>query len=272
MGEKLVRRKGLICAWILIAAVACAPQNATSRPGVPKIPATVVTIQTTLQPQNKTWQNSIIIAGGRARSDDEADRWRLFDLHNARVTFVDDVGRTYAIQPVDRLIAERRLAADGPLPAGVPRAEVIRTGAKRTIAGVEATQLLIRMGGYQRELWIGDPPSVPPNFFATWFATRPVNEKYEPMMRDVDEALMTVNGFPLADHSELDFGKQKMIVDRTVVSVQQRDVDESLLIVKGGYRNLTTPAASPPPASSPLHGQSTRAAEWQFSVTGRKNP
>ncbi len=255
-----------------MATVACAPQNTTSQPATPKIPATVVTIRTTLQPQNETYENSIVIAGGRARSTDEADRWRLFDLRNERVTFVDDIGRTYATQPVDRFIAERRKAAGGILAAGVPRAQVLRTGAKRVIDGVEATQLLIRMGGYQRELWIGDPPSVPPNLYAAWFVTRPVNDKYEPMMRDADEALMTMRGFPLADHSELDFGKNKMIVDRAVVSIQQRDVDRSLLNVNAGYRDITEPGASPPPASSLPRGRSIPATESQPSARGRKSP
>lgn len=272
MGQKLVRRKGLTRAWALIAVAACAPQkNAIERLPEPQVPATVLTIETKLQPQNKTFQHSIIIVGGHARSEDEVDRWRLFDLDHDQVTFVDDGRRTYETQPVSRAIAERRDAAAGPLPAGVPRAQVISTGASRVINGVQASQLLIRLGGYQRELWIGNPRSVPPNLFPTWFATRPVDSKYEPMMRDADEALMNLRGFPLLDHAELPFGNSKLVVDRNVVKIEQRNVQQSLLTVNRAYRELTAPAVSPPPVSSPPRGRSTPATGSQSSATSRKN-
>ena len=45
-------------------------------------------------------------------------------------------------------------------------------------------------------------------------------------MTRVDEALMNVSGFPLADHAELPFGNKKMIVDAQVVKIEQRDVPQ----------------------------------------------
>lgn len=232
----------------------------------------VLTIQTTLQPQNKTFQHSIVIGAGRARSEDEVDRWRLFDLDRGQVTFVDDSRRTYETRSVSEAIAERREAAKAPLPEGVPRAEVVSTGAKRVINGIEATQLVIRIGGYQRELWIGSPQSVPPNLFATWFATRPLDPKYEPMMRDADEALMTMRGFPMLDHAELPYGSSKLIVDRNVIRIERRNVQPSLLNVSRTYRAITAPGASPPPASSPPRGRSTPEEGSRSSATGRKSP
>jgi len=41
---------------------------------------TVVTIQTTIQPANKTYTHTLVIANDRARSSDEVDEWRLFDF------------------------------------------------------------------------------------------------------------------------------------------------------------------------------------------------
>ena len=262
----------MICAWALIAAVACAPRKNPLAVAEPRISAVVLTIETKLQPQNKTFQHSIIIAGGRARSEDEVDRWRLFDLEHGQVTFVDDSRKTYRTEPVSLAIAERRDAAKDPLPDGAPRVQVISTGARRVIDGVEASQLVIRLGGYVRELWIGNPRSVPPNLFATWFATRPLNSKYEAIMRDADEALMNMRGFPMVDHAELSYGNSKLVVDRSVVKIEQRDVKKSLLNVSAAYRDVTAPAASPPPASSRPPGRNTPAAGSPASATGQKNP
>lgn len=274
MGQKLVRRKGLTCALAWMTAAACAPRNVPARggPSEPQVAATVLTIETRLQPQDKIFRHSIVIAGGRARSEDEADRWRLFDLERNQVTFVDDVDRTFRTELADPLIVQRLAATEGPLPDGVPRAEVVYTGAKRVINGVEATQMLIRAGGYQRELWIGSPASVPANLFALMFGTRPAESKYEPMMRDADQALLGMQGFPLADHAELSYGDEKLVVDRNVVKIEQRNVPRSLLNVRAGYRELTEPAASPPPASSLPRGRSTPGAEWRSSATDQKNP
>lgn len=273
MGQKLVRRKRLTWALIAVAA-SCAPAKVPvgPAPAEPQVQAVVLTIQTTLQPQNKTFQHSIIIANGRARSEDEVDRWRLFDLQNGQVTFVDDVARTFRTDPASKLIDQRREAAREPLPAGVPRAEVVSTGAKRVMNGVEATQLLLHAGGYQRELWIGSPPSVPPDLFALLFGTQPPDARYEPMMRDADETLLATRGFPLADHAELPYGNSKLIVDRNVVKIEQRNVKQSLLNVDPAYRNLTEPDASHPPASSPLHDRNTPEAGSRSSSTGQRNP
>ena len=57
--------------------------------------ATVVTIRTTLQPANKNFTHSLMIANNLARSGDEVDAWRLFDLKKKQVTFVDDIAKTY---------------------------------------------------------------------------------------------------------------------------------------------------------------------------------
>src|SRR5262249_1304850 len=72
VGQKLVRSKRLIA---IVALVACSkpiaklPQRAISAALEPTVPATVITIQTSLQPQNRTVTHSIVIADNRARSD-----------------------------------------------------------------------------------------------------------------------------------------------------------------------------------------------------------
>src|SRR5713226_4474381 len=200
--------------------------------------ATVVTIQTVLLPQNKTFLHSIVIAEGRARSSDEVDRWRLFDIEQNRVTVVDDVAKTYYTMPLGApaLAGEDRL-----------KPEVQSAGAKRIIQGVETTQYLVRLGGYQRELWIGSPPAIPPTLFG--------------MLNASNDGLSKLRGFPMVDHAELPYGNAKMVVDRIVIKIEQRNVPQSSMNIPGDYKEITAPAGRRPPASSPPAGQNTRAAE-----------
>jgi len=218
-----------------------APVKAVIRAVEPKIQATVVTIQTTLQPQNKILSNSIVIGNGRARSDDEVDHWRLFDLEQNRVTYVNDLTRTYYT------VAAKKVEDSGPPLSGQPGAAVVHTDAKRVLQGVEATQYLMRLGAYQRELWIGNPPSIPDQLYG--------------LMNPSDDELSKVRGFPLVDHAELPYGKSKLVVDRTVVKIENRDVPESLLNVTRDYKEVRAPGARRPPASSPPPDRNTPAAE-----------
>ena len=231
MGQKLVRSKGLVA---LIAVVACSkpiarlPQRAINLALEPTVPATVITIRTNLQPQNRSIAHSIVIANGHARSDNELDRWRLFNLDDNTITYVDDIAKTYYTLP-----------ASGAPP---PRAALAATGAKRVLQGVQSSQFVMRVGAYQRELWIGAPASVPGQLFGM-----------------MNAEFATIRGFPLIDHAELPYGKSKMIVDNSVVKIEQKNVPLSLLNVRSEYKRVTAPGASRPPASSPQRGRNTPA-------------
>jgi len=221
---------------------------------VRKTRATVVTIRTTIQPGNKAYEHTIVIANGRARSGDELDRWRLFDFANERVTFVDDVNKTFRTVPMATLVHDRLAAIDDKLPDTIPRAQFVATNAAKSIAGVNAKQSVIRLGGYVHELWIGAHPSIPPQLFPMMIASRAPSSPYEPVMKSVDRALMDVKGFPLAEHSELPYGNKKMVVDKSVVAIDQREVPDWWLNVSRDYKDVapkpvTAPAASPRSAS-----------------------
>ncbi|MDQ6803294.1 MAG: hypothetical protein M3041_21035 [Acidobacteriota bacterium] len=230
MGKELVRSKGVILCVLL--AATCKPVRVVEKKiiaGVePQMAATVITVQTSLQPQRRIFRHSIVIANGHARSSDEIDRWRLFDLEQNRVTYVNDVEKTYYSVPFK--------ASDG--------AQFTTTGAKRPILGVEAAQYVIRLGGFQRELWIGAPPQIPPKLFG---------------MIDADFAKLP--GFPMLDHAELPYGKTKMILDRSVLKIEQRLVPQSSLNIPADYKEITAPGARRPPASSPPPDRNTPAAE-----------
>ena len=63
-----------------------------------------------------------------------------------------------------------------------------------------------------------------------------------PMMREVDEALLNVRGFPLADRAEVPVAKNTLIVDRAVTSNAQRDVPQAVVSIPSGYRDVTPKA------------------------------
>lgn len=215
------------------------PAAAGAAPRGPQLRATVVTIKTTIEPGNKTLTHTLVIANGRARSGDELDQWRLFDLDHDRVTFVDDIGKTYRTLSMSTLVHDRLGALNDTLPPLLPRAQFETTKSVKPIAGVNATESIVKLGGYTHEIWIGTHPAIPPKLFAMMIASRPPSSPAEPVMKSVDEALMKMSGFPLAEHSELPYGNKKMVVDKEVVSVEQRDVPEWWLNVRGDYKDVT---------------------------------
>lgn len=204
----------------------------------PTVRATVVTIQTTIQPANKTYSHEIVIANHRARSTDEVDQWRLFDFAQKQVTYVDDIAHTVRVQSFADAIASRRAAVARPVPDGMPRAQFAVTNAQKTLQGVATKQSVIRLGAYQRELWIGSHPLIPRGLFAMLQASEPASSPLAGITRAADEALLEVQGFPLVDHAELPYENKKLIVDNTVVRIEQRDVPLGLLTASGKYSEV----------------------------------
>jgi len=218
---------------------------APNAPGEPQIAATVVTIQTSVQPGSRVLSHTLVIANDRARSGDEVDTWRLFDLKADRVTYVDDVQKSYRSESVQAASQRRRASWSQPLPPGMPRAQWMATANQRTIAGVPAKQSIVRIGKYQRDLWLGTPPAIPPQLFAMMSATASDASPLAGVGRAADEALLSVRGFPLADHAELAYSsdpKQKLVIDRTVVKIEQRNVPQSWLAIRSDYRDVTPKA------------------------------
>jgi hypothetical protein len=233
--------------------ISCAPPARQFAPSSnePKIHATVVTIQTSIQPANKTYTHSLFIANGLARSGDEVDEWRLFDFAKKRVTFVDDLTGTYRYQPFDDVVTSHRAGMARSVPDGMPRAQFSVTGAQKTLQGVAARQSIIRLGAYQRDLWIASHPLIPEGLFAMLQASEPLSSPLAGIMRTADEALLQVKGFPIADHAELPYENQKLVVDNTIVKIEQRDVPASWLNVRADYReqNPVAGGAGKPPRS-----------------------
>jgi hypothetical protein len=238
----------------------------------PQVRATVVTLQTTIQPLNKTFIHVLTIAGGRARSSQEIDSWRLIDLNRNSVTFVDDITKTYRSESFASLFASRRAAMLEALPDGTPHAKVVATGAMRTIHGLTASQLAVRLGAYQRDLWIANHPALPPQLFTIMTLTQPVDTPLAPAMKALDDALLNLRGFAWEDHAELPYGNTRMIVDTMVLKIEQRDVPQSWLNVSANYRDVTVRAARPRSVSSLPLGQTIQGVESRLFGTGQKTP
>ena len=256
---------------------ACGPTPPADRPAVrglavPKANAAVVTIRTTVQPADRTTNHTLLIGQSKARSTDEAETWRLYDFNARTVTFVNDLDRSYRTESADALIARRRAALRRPTDREMPSAQFQATGAQRLILNVPATQSVIRLGGYQRELWFASHPMIPDGLFALMHASAEPATRLGTIVAEADEALLSARGFPFLDRAEMPYGKSNMIAERTVVSVQRRDIAASLLEIPQGYREIKEPAERRPPASSPPPGRTAPAAGSPPSETTRTTP
>lgn len=203
----------------------------------PQTSATVVTIRTTFQPENKSTTSTIVIGEDAARATDEIGTWRLFDFKQNRVAFVDDFAKTYRYETLQALMQRRSVAAEQPIGEKVPHAQYAETTVRRPVLGVEATQTIVKLGGYQRELWFGTHPLIPDQLFALMLASRTPTADAA-MAKKVDEALLAARGFPLLEHAELPFAKTKIVIDRDVVSVARRNVPVAVLHIPRDYRQL----------------------------------
>ena len=112
----------------------------------PQIRATVVSIRTTVEPDKKTYQHTLVIAGNRARNTGEHDVWRLYDLKADTVTFVDDVAKTIRTEPLRELVGKRRTTNATALPAHFRPVLIARGGQEKPLHGATAHQVVIGSG------------------------------------------------------------------------------------------------------------------------------
>ena len=239
---------------LLVVLSNCSRQNAAPEPvsHEPQVRATVLTIRTITHPSNKTYLHWLVIAADRARLGNEVDQWRLFDFQKQTVTFVDDLQKTYRTEPIATVIEAYRRAANADLPDGFPQAHFVTTGQRREINGVTASQSIIRMGGYQRELWIASTSEVPAELFSMVVASEPLRSGLSGTMREVAEPLLKIRGFPLLDRAQLRYGSANMDIVREVVKIEQKDVPASWINVDSDYRQVVHRPSAPADSAAPL--------------------
>ncbi|HEX2835941.1 MAG TPA: hypothetical protein VHW00_23245 [Thermoanaerobaculia bacterium] len=234
-----MQRLGIL---LIAVCIACKPASQQStKPAAaagPAVRATVITVRTTLQPQKRTIEQSIVVAGDLARDTTERDTWRLYDTKAQTVTFIDDVDRTIRTESFANLRRQRSVTMAAQVAAFHPR-PVLKRGETKAMQGATARQWVITAGAYKRELWMAEHPSIPRGLFAMMQASERVSSPLAPIMREVEAALLDEKGFPLLDRSEIPLGSAPAIVERTVVAIAQKDVPQSLVTVPKGYRDRT---------------------------------
>jgi hypothetical protein len=236
----MIRRLAAALA-LTLACAACNRETAkSSAPAAgPTVRATVITLRTTIEPGKRSLLHTIVVAGDRARSTAEHDTWRLFDTKARTVTIVDEIDRTIRTEALESIEKKREAAMKSELPAGYPAVTIHITDERRPILGVTARKSVIESGGYRRELWLGEHAAIPEGLFAMMQSAEVPSSPLAPMMRRVDEVLREVKGFPLVDHSEVPYGDKKIVVDRSVLSVTQRDVPQTMLAIPAQYRDVS---------------------------------
>ena len=201
--------------------------------------ATVITLRTTVEPEKKTYDQSVVIAGDRARHTGEHDRWRLYDVKANTVTFVDDVEKTIRTEPMSAIASRRRATNAAALPPHFQPATIARRDESKPMHGATARPVVIASGGYRRELWLAEHPAIPRGLFAMMHASDNPSSPLAPMMRAVDQALLAERGFPLADRTEVPVGNGRLVIDRTVTGIAQREVPQSLFAIPRDYEDVT---------------------------------
>lgn len=250
-----------------------APLAPAAEAGGPQVRATVVTIRTTSEPYGRSTTHAVVIGESVARSTEEGGLWRLYDFRRDRVSFIDDAERTYRTIPLASLVEERREILSADVRPEMPHATWASSGAERTIGDLTARQSVIRLGRYQRELWLATHSRIPPNLFAMMVASNRPDSAMAPLTREIDEALLAVRAFPFIDRTELPFGRDgKIVIDRVVLSVEQKEVPESLLVIPRSYEEIKAPAARPRRASSLPPRRSTPAEGSPPSATNQTTP
>lgn len=220
----------------------------------------------------------VVLADEKMRIGDEADRWRLFDLRDDSVTFVDDIAKSYRTVSGVELRKAAVASSQTALPGPVSPATIVPGTEQRTIAGYEARPLFIQLGDYCRELWISDQMPVPKGFLALAFASELSEGPYAGVMRKVTPQLLAQQGFVVLDRSSVPAGTRILLIETSLVRVEEGSIPAVWLSIPPGYTNLDAPAAVKESPSrrqrvlSRVRGRSTREAESRSSAKDQKAP
>ena len=111
----------------------------------PKIPGQVLIIRTVI-PGERSFLYYIGVSGGKVRLGSETDQWRLIDVRNRTVTFVDETRKTFRTEQLSSLMEKRRQAAARRAPDFLRDAELEPIRESRPFGGDPATGYRITMG------------------------------------------------------------------------------------------------------------------------------
>jgi hypothetical protein len=229
----------------IIAGCSDAPAAAPSpepRLSGPTVEAKVLTIRESHHPPTRAFLSPIVVWGAKVRIGTDLDNWRLFDLQEQTVTWVDEIAGTYRVVRAEDLVNRRQRQLRAAVPGGIPLLEGGPTGRTVEVEGIAAEQWLMKLGGYEREIWLTSEPLVGEGFLRMWLASEPVNEAYAGVLRDVEGALMREDGFPVYERSAFAWEGGAMVSRRRLVSIRTRQVPAALFEIPADYRDVTPPA------------------------------
>lgn len=231
----MVRREIVIAAALLLAS--CRPGDPTSGIEAPieRIEGRIVTILSQIPEENRTLTYEVYEAGGLVRSTDELDRWRLLDVPNRRVTFVDEVAKTRRVMTLEQLRERKERLAQGPVPDWYPHATFARTGESKEIAGVTADQYVIQAGGFRREMWVSREPLLGDSYMALRFGSEDPGGPAPAALAKIQLELMKLEGFPLEDQLSLPMGEDVWGVQRRTQSIARGEIVRTMFEIPEEY-------------------------------------
>jgi hypothetical protein len=229
------------------------PQRAEERSASPggRIDARVLTIQTVTSPEERQAAREVLVAGNHVRLTDEQDRWRLFDLEQPSVSIIDEIAQTYQVHTLAELLERKRELARGEVPPNFPAVNVVSTGRTMEIGGITAQEHLVTMGSFRRELWLSSEPLIDSDFFRLLIATEPIGGNYPAAMARAHLRLVELEGFPVLDRIVTTYGQKSLSIERRLSSIEQRQVDRSLLTLPADFQNVTPPDEVRAPVAGP---------------------
>jgi hypothetical protein len=214
-------------------------EPAGPRPAARRVPATVLTIRTTVVPGDRAYLHKVIVAGTTARIGNEVDRWRLFDIEARTVTTVDEIARTYRTDAWAELLRDRRRLLATPMPPHVPLARFERGDERQVVAGVRAVQRRLVIGDYLREIWFSEDPTAADRLHPLIVVTDPIGQQYAGVMRIAFDQLIAENGFPMVDRSTMRLDGEESIVEKRVIRIEQTTVPAVWVELPPAFTDLT---------------------------------
>jgi hypothetical protein len=239
---------------------AVAPDQARE-PREAEVEATVYSFRVRVAPEGRETIERFAIHAGRLRLPGERLRWRLIDLREHTVTFVDELAKTVERKSFEEVLTELRAASARD--EGVPVARVVPGGEERQLHGQRVDLYVMTLGsGYVRRLWITREPFIHEDVFLVLLATNPPSNRNLPALRELIDLIDRIDGYPLLDQSEMTLGGVEHTIERSLIAVADQSVPAAWFELPGWAETSPTESvADRQRDASALPGRSTRAAE-----------
>jgi hypothetical protein len=253
-----------LLAVILLCVAGCEEVVAPEEVRVPNgagVEAKVYSFRVRVEPQGRDTIDRIAVHSQRLRLPGERLRWRLVDLQEHTVTFVDEIARTVERRSFAEILDDLRESATRD--EGVPVARVVAGGQEQILHGQSVELYVMTLGsGYTRRLWITREPFIHEDIFLLLLATNPPSNRNLPALRELIGLFDRIDGYPLLDESAMTLSEVEHTIERTLIAVADEIVPGAWFeLPDWAEAALTESLAGRRPGASDLPDRSTRAAE-----------